>query len=72
MTEGIAIAAIGAAGAILSAYFAHRAEKNSRPVSNGFAAGVNRALSEIQADLREMRTAPRQDWLDHYNNHHND
>jgi len=62
VTEGIAIAAIGAAGAVLSAYFARKAERNSRPVSNGFAAGVIERLDAIKEqheqlheDLREVR-----------------
>lgn len=62
MSEAVAVAVIAALGSIISAYFAHKAERNSRPVSNGFAAGVNAkldALAEQHAalheDMREVR-----------------
>jgi hypothetical protein len=47
---------IQAGGAIIAAsisgvavYFAAKAEKNSRPVSNGFASGVREDLKEIRS-----------------------
>lgn len=40
----VAVAAISTWGAVK----ANRAEKNSRPVSNGFAAGVREDLAEIR------------------------
>lgn len=62
MSEAIAVAIIAALGSIISAYFAHKAERNSRPVSNGFAAGVNAKLdaviesqSHLHEDVREIR-----------------
>jgi hypothetical protein len=46
------IAALGAVAASIIAgiatIFAAKAEKNSRPVSNGFASGVRSELSEIR------------------------
>ena len=75
MSEGIAIAAIGAAGAILSAYFAHRAEKNSRPVSNGFAGkviahleGLTAQHQQLHEDVREVRST----LIKHIAQDHND
>lgn len=62
MSEAIAIAIIGAVSAIVSAFFAQRAERNSRPVSNGFAGKVLAQLDaltkqhdELHADMREVR-----------------
>ena len=51
MTEAIAAVGLIAAATIssIAAIFAAKAEKNSRPVSNGFAEG-------IRADVREIRT----------------
>ena len=63
---------ITAAIAGFSAVKASRAEKNSRPVSNGFAAGVKTSLKGLEAhlddvheDVRELRQAI----LDHLKNH---
>lgn len=48
----------------ISAVKASRAERNSRPTSNGFAEGVQRSLGALEAhlndlhkDVREVRTA---------------
>ena len=48
----------------VSAVKASRAERNSRPTSNGFAEGVQRSLGALEAhlndlhkDVREVRTA---------------
>ena len=51
MTETIAAIGLIAAATIssIAAIFAAKAEKNSRPVSNGFAEG-------IRADVREIRS----------------
>lgn len=56
----------------VSAVKASRAEKNSRPVSNGFASGVQRSLKALEAhlddvhkDVREVRTA----MMNHLENH---
>ena len=51
MTETIAAIGLIASATIssIAAIFAAKAEKNSRPVSNGFADG-------IRADVREIRT----------------
>ena len=51
MTETIAAIGLIAAATIssIAAILAAKAEKNSRPVSNGFAEG-------IRADVREIRT----------------
>lgn len=51
MTEAIAAIGLIAAATIssIAAIFAAKAEKNSRPVSNGFAEG-------IRADVREIRS----------------
>lgn len=63
---------VTAAIAGFSAVKANRAEKNSRPVSNGFAGGVKASLKGLEAhlddvhkDVRELRQA----MLDHLNNH---
>jgi hypothetical protein len=51
---------------------ANRAEKNSRPISNGFAGGVKTSLKHIEAhledvhkDIREVRGAV----IDHLKDH---
>ena len=56
----------------VSAVKAARAEKNSRPTSNGFAEGVKRSLKALEAhlddvhkDVREVRTAV----IDHLQDH---
>jgi hypothetical protein len=56
----------------VSAVKASRAERNSRPTSNGFAAGVERSLKALEShledlhkDVREVRTAV----VDHLQNH---
>lgn len=55
-----------------SAVKASRAEKNSRPTSNGFAEGVQRSLGALEAhlndlhkDVREVRSAV----ITHLENH---
>ena len=55
-----------------SAIKASRAEKNSRPVSNGFAGGVKASLKHLEAhlddvhkDVREIRSS----LLDHLKDH---
>jgi len=55
-----------------SAVKASRAEKNSRPTSNGFASGVQRSLGALEAhledlhkDVREVRSAV----ITHLENH---
>ena len=58
---------------IIAAYAAikaSRAERNSRPVSNGFANHVRHALDKIQDEIAELRRESKEDWRDHYNNHH--
>lgn len=66
----VPIITAGIAG--VSAVKAARAEKNSRPTSNGFAAGVTRSLKaledhleDLHKDVREVRTAV----VDHLQNH---
>lgn len=56
----------------ISAVKASRAEKNSRPVSNGFAGGVQRSLKALEShlddvhkDVREVRQA----MMNHLENH---
>ena len=51
MTEVITAIAMVASSTIagIAALFAAKAEKNSRPVSNGFAEGVRADLKEIRA-----------------------
>ena len=56
--------------AAYAAIKAAKAERNSRPVSNGFAPGVRDSLNKIQEELRDMRREAKEDWRDHYNNHH--
>lgn len=63
---------VTAAIAGYSAIKASRAEKNSRPVSNGFASGVNGSLKaleghldDVHKDVREIRQA----MLDHLQDH---
>ena len=53
MTEVITAVAMVASSTIagIAALFAARAEKNSRPVSNGFADGVRQDLREIRSML---------------------
>lgn len=41
-------AAIATGGTITAAWIAHRAEKNTRPISNGFADDVKRRLTRIE------------------------
>lgn len=63
---------VTAAIAGFSAVKASRAEKNSRPVSNGFAGSVTRSLKaledhleDLHKDVREVRSAV----VDHLQNH---
>jgi hypothetical protein len=55
MTETIAAIGLIAAATIssIAAIFAAKAEKNSRPVSNGFAEGIRGDVREIRALLIE-------------------
>lgn len=55
MSEAVAVAIIAALGSVISAYFARKAERNSRPVSNGFAQGVIDRLDNLHEDVREVR-----------------
>lgn len=66
----VPIVTAGIAG--FSAVKAARAEKNSRPVSNGFAGGIKASLRGLEAhlddvhkDVREIRAA----LLDHLKDH---
>lgn len=68
----VLIPVVTAAIAGVSAVKAARAEKNSRPVSNGFAGGVKASLKGLEAhlddvhkDVREIRQA----LLDHLKDH---
>jgi len=60
MTDAITAVGLIAASTIsgIAALYAARSEKNSRPVSNGFAEG-------IRADVREIRTL----MIEHLKNH---
>ena len=55
MTEAIAAIGMIAAATIssIAAIFAAKAEKNSRPVSNGFADGIRTDVREIRSLLIE-------------------
>lgn len=55
MTETIAAIGLIAAATIssIAAIFAAKAEKNSRPVSNGFAEGIRSDVREIRSLLIE-------------------
>ena len=55
MTETIAAIGLIAAATIssIAAIFAAKAEKNSRPVSNGFADGIRQDVREIRSLLIE-------------------
>lgn len=50
------VALIGAAASIISARIAGKAERNSRPVSNGFASGVIAQLTALATVTGEMRS----------------
>ena len=59
--------------AVIAAYAAiqsRKAERNSRPVSNGFTYHVREQLRQLREDVRELRKEVKDDWQDHYNNHH--
>lgn len=60
MTDAITAVGLIAASTIsgIAAVYAARSEKNSRPVSNGFAEG-------IRADVREIRTLMIEHLRDH-------
>jgi hypothetical protein len=60
MTDAITAVGLIAASTIsgIAAVYAARSEKNSRPVSNGFAEG-------IRADVREIRTLMIEHLKDH-------
>lgn len=63
MTETLLVAGSSIVCASIAAYGAvkaNRAERNSRPVSNGFASGVNRKLDKLENLL-----------LDHLRDHSN-
>ena len=71
-TFAVFVPVITALIAGFSAIKASRAERNSRPVSNGFAGGVKASLRGLEAhlddvhkDVREIRSA----LLDHLNDH---
>lgn len=64
----IIVAVIAAYGA----FIARKAERNSRPVSNGFAKGVRDDLNEIKKELKEIRRESKEDWRYHYDTHHRD
>lgn len=75
MNEAVIGAIAGIVSALIagiSAVKASRAEKNSRPVSNGFAGrvtasltGIERHLDELHRDVREVR----QSVFDHIKDH---
>lgn len=44
----IGVAAIGAVGSIVAAWVAHRVARNTKPISNGFAADTFRRLDRIE------------------------
>lgn len=50
----IFVAVIAAVAAVAAAAISGKAERNSRPVSNGFAAGVVSQLGEIRREQGEM------------------
>lgn len=64
----VIVAVIAAYGA----YIARKAERNSRPVSNGFAKGVRDDLAAIRDELKELRKESRDEWRYHYDTHHRD
>lgn len=47
-TASIVIALIAAAGTVVASWIAHRAEKNTRPVANGFATDTTQRLARIE------------------------
>lgn len=44
----ISVASIAACGTVVSSWIAHRAEKNTRPISNGFASETLTRLGRIE------------------------
>jgi hypothetical protein len=75
MNDATVAALAAVTSAIISGYSgvkAKRAERNSRPVANGFAEGVKTSLKgleshldDVHKDIRELRRA----LLDHLQNH---
>mgnify|MGYP006300362703 CR=1 FL=1 len=64
MIEAAASGALAALISTVGAVYASRAARNSKPVSNGFAAGVNTKLDALTAhledvhkDVREVRSS---------------
>lgn len=62
----VTVATIATAGTLVAAWLAHRAERNTRPISNGFAGDVTRRLERIEVlivnhleDHAERDLAPR-------------
>jgi hypothetical protein len=56
--------------AAYAAIKASRAEKNTKPVSNGFTGEMRHSLGKIREEIAELRRESKEDWRDHYNNHH--
>lgn len=44
----IAVASIGAIGACVAAFISHTTQRNTKPISNGFAADTTRRLDRIE------------------------
>jgi hypothetical protein len=44
----VVVATVAASGTIVAAWMSHRAERNTRPISNGFAGDVCRRLGRIE------------------------
>jgi hypothetical protein len=44
----VVVATVAASGTIVAAWMSHRAERNTRPISNGFASDVCRRLGRIE------------------------
>ena len=51
MDSTVYVAAIAALGSILSAWLALKAQKNTKPLSNGFAGDVIRRLDRIEGAI---------------------
>lgn len=47
----VVVAAISAAGAIMAAYAARQAQKNTKPISNGWSSDVVRRLERIETAI---------------------
>lgn len=44
----LAVASIGAGGSVVAAWVAHKANKNTKPISNGFAPDTIQRLARIE------------------------